>query len=135
MMATSEQERLLIGETWVPATAGTVRDVLDPASGEVIAQVADAGPADVDAAVAQARAVFDDGARLRGGQRARILCRIADLIEEHADELARLETRDRGQPLSISCSTPDKSAPLTPGCSWTAAGWTSSLTSSPPPSR
>lgn len=60
MTATSEQERLLIGETWVPATAGTVRDVLDPASGEVIAQVADAGPADVDAAVAQARAVFDD---------------------------------------------------------------------------
>jgi len=46
----------------VPATAGTVRDVLDPASDEVIAQVADAGPADVDAAVAQARAVFDDGA-------------------------------------------------------------------------
>jgi hypothetical protein len=43
MTAMSEQERLLIGETWVPATAGTVRDVLDPASGEVIAQVADAG--------------------------------------------------------------------------------------------
>jgi acyl-CoA reductase-like NAD-dependent aldehyde dehydrogenase len=62
----------------------------------VIAQVADAGPADVEAAVAQARAVFDDGtwARLPGGQRARILWRIADLIEEHAGELARLETRD-----------------------------------------
>jgi len=94
MTATSEQERLLIGETWVPATAGTVRDVLDPASGEVIAQVADAGPADVDAAGAWAR--------LPGGQRARILWRIADLIEEHADELARLETRDQGQPLNIS---------------------------------
>jgi aldehyde dehydrogenase (NAD+)/betaine-aldehyde dehydrogenase len=104
MTATSEQERLLIGETWMPATAGTVRDVLDPASGEVIAQVAEAGPADVDAAVAQARAAFDDGAwaRLPGGQRARILWRIADLIEEHADELARLETRDQGQPLNIS---------------------------------
>src|SRR5258708_7537794 len=100
MTATSEQERLLIGETWVPATAGTVRDVLDPASGEVIAQVADAGPADVDAAVAQAGAVFDDGAwaRLPGGQRARILWRIADLIEEHADQPARLETPDQGQP-------------------------------------
>ena len=104
MTATSEQERPLIGETCVPATAGTVRDVLDPASGEVIAQVADAGPADVDAAVAQARKVFDDGAwaRLPGGQRARILWRVADLIEEHADELARLETRDQGQPLTIS---------------------------------
>jgi aldehyde dehydrogenase (NAD+)/betaine-aldehyde dehydrogenase len=104
MTATSEQERLLIGETWMPATAGTVRDVLDPASGEVIAQVAEADPADVDAAVAQARAAFDDGAwaRLPGGQRARILWRVADLIEEHADELARLETRDQGQPLNIS---------------------------------
>jgi acyl-CoA reductase-like NAD-dependent aldehyde dehydrogenase len=104
MTATSEQELLLIGETWRPATAGTVRDVLDPATGEVIAQVADAGQADVDAAVAQARAVFDDGAwpGLPGAQRARILWRVADLIEEHADELARLETRDQGQPLSIS---------------------------------
>jgi acyl-CoA reductase-like NAD-dependent aldehyde dehydrogenase len=103
MTTTSEQELLLIGETWMPPTAGTVRDVLDPATSEVIAQVADAGPADVDAAVAQARAVFDDGAwpRLPGAQRARILWRIAEEIEEHADELARLETRDQGQPLSI----------------------------------
>jgi hypothetical protein len=44
MTATSEQELLLIGETWAPAIAGSVRDVLDPASGEVIAQVADASP-------------------------------------------------------------------------------------------
>jgi hypothetical protein len=42
MTATSEQERLLIGETWVPATAGTVRDVLDPASGEFSHQALDA---------------------------------------------------------------------------------------------
>ena len=104
MTATTERELLLIGETWMPATAGSVRDVLDPASGEVIAQVADAGQADVDAAVARARAAFDDGAwpGLPGAQRARILWRVADLIEEHADELARLETRDQGQPLSIS---------------------------------
>ena len=106
MTATTEQELLLIGETWMPATAGTVRDVLDPASGEVIAQVADAGQADVDAAVARARAAFDDGAwpGLPGAQRARILWRIADLIEEHADELARLETRDQGQPLGIAAA-------------------------------
>jgi NADPH-dependent ferric siderophore reductase len=43
-----EQERLLIGETWMPAIAGIVRDVLDPASREVIAQVADADQADVE---------------------------------------------------------------------------------------
>jgi acyl-CoA reductase-like NAD-dependent aldehyde dehydrogenase len=122
MTATSEQELLLIGETWMPATAGTVRDVLDPATGEVIARVADAGQADVDAAVAQARAVFDDGAwpGLPGAQRARILWRIADLIEEHADELARLETRDQGQPLSISAGF---SVPLAAEVFRYYAGW------------
>ena len=49
MTATSEQELLLIGETWAPAIAGSVRDVLDPASGEVIAQVADASRAEKSA--------------------------------------------------------------------------------------
>ena len=91
MTTTSEQERLLIGETWVRAAAGTVRDVLDPASGEVIAQVADAGPADVDAAVAQARAVFDEGtwARLPGGQRAS--CRSVSRVRQPAAGSARDE--------------------------------------------
>src|SRR5580700_3104410 len=105
MTATSEQERLLIGETWVPATAGTVRDVLDPASGEVIAQVADAGPADVDAAA------------------------------RHPASSPATPTSTRPSPAACraACSTPDKSAPLTPGCWWTAAGWTSSLTNLPPP--
>src|SRR5260221_2767835 len=94
MTATSEQERLLIGETWVPATAGTVRDVLDPASGEVIAQVADAGPADVDAAVAQARAVFDAGGwgRLPGGQRRRNLWRVSLPVGGHAHQPSRPRT-------------------------------------------
>src|SRR5260370_41153666 len=108
MTATSEQERLLIGETWVPATAGTVRDVLDPASGEVIAQVADAGPADVDAAVAPARAGFDDGAWAPppGGQRARVLWRTADPTAEHTPQLARPATRAQGPPPNTSARLP-----------------------------
>ena len=132
MTATSEQELLLIGETWAPAIAGTVRDVLDPASGEVIAQVADASRADVDAAVARARAVFDDGAwaSMPGAQRARILWRVADLIEEHADELARLETRDQGQPLSISAGF---SVPMAAEVFRYYAGWCTKIESTAGP--
>ncbi len=132
MTATSEQELLLIGETWAPAIAGSVRDVLDPASGEVIAQVADASRADVDGAVAQARAVFDGGAwpGMPGAQRARILWRVADLIEEHADELARLETRDQGQPLSISAGF---SVPMAAEVFRYYAGWCTKIESTAGP--
>jgi acyl-CoA reductase-like NAD-dependent aldehyde dehydrogenase len=78
---------------------------IDPATGEVIAEVPDASAADVDAAVARARDAFrpDGGWRsLAPAARARLLWRVGDLIEEHADELAELETRDQGQPIGIS---------------------------------
>ncbi|HUK98115.1 MAG TPA: aldehyde dehydrogenase family protein [Gaiellaceae bacterium] len=78
---------------------------IDPATGEVIGEVPDASAADVDAAVARAREAFrpDGGWRsLAPSARARLIWRIGDLIEENADELAELETRDQGQPIGIS---------------------------------
>ena len=91
MTATIEQARLLIGETWMPAIAGTVRDVLDPASREVSLRL----PTPTRRTLSPGTAAFDDGAwrGLTGAQRARILWRIADLIEEHVDERRRLVTR------------------------------------------
>jgi len=91
MTATIEQERLLIGETWMPAIAGTVRDVLDPASREVSLR----SPTPTRQTLSPGTSAFDDGAwrGLTGAQRARILWRIADLIEEHVDERRRLVTR------------------------------------------
>ena len=65
----------------------------------------DASAADVDAAVARARAAFRPGGEWRSlspAARARLLWRVGDLIDEHADELAELETRDQGQPIGIS---------------------------------
>jgi len=78
---------------------------VDPATGEVIAEVPDATSADVDAAVGRAREAFDPkGAwrTLAPAARAQLLWKIGDLIDAHGDELAQLETRDQGQPLGIA---------------------------------
>ncbi|MGZ8701624.1 MAG: aldehyde dehydrogenase family protein [Gaiellaceae bacterium] len=88
----------------MPAAA-QVLETIDPATGEVIAEVPNASAADVDAAVARARAAFRPGSEWRSlapAARARLLWRIGDLIDENADELAALETRDQGQPIGIS---------------------------------
>ncbi|NGO46950.1 aldehyde dehydrogenase family protein [Streptomyces ureilyticus] len=95
---------LLIGGEWQAAASGAEFETLDPATGQPHAQVSLAGTADADAAVRAARAAFEspEWAGLVPAQRARILWRIGDLIEEHAEELAELETRDQGQPLGVS---------------------------------
>jgi acyl-CoA reductase-like NAD-dependent aldehyde dehydrogenase len=76
-------------------------DVLNPASGEVIATVPDGGAEDVDRAVKTARRAFDDGPwpRMERGDRAKILNRFADAIDASLDDLFRLETRNNGRPL------------------------------------
>ncbi len=89
---------LLIGGEWVSG-AGRLEDV-DPATEETIAEVAEAGPDQVDDAVRSAREAFESDA-WRGmdpHRRARLLGRLADLIEERAGELAEIETRDNGKP-------------------------------------
>ncbi|MFL2000340.1 aldehyde dehydrogenase family protein [Microbacterium sp. A1-JK] len=94
---------LLAGE-WIPAGDRARREVIDPATQEVLTTVADATAADVDAAVAAAVAAHADR-RWRGMaplDRARILNRVADLIEADLEELAILETRDNGKPIERS---------------------------------
>jgi phenylacetaldehyde dehydrogenase len=75
-------------------------ETFDPANGHLLAHVASGGSADVDAAVTAARAAFDNGPwpRMTPAQRGKILWRVAELIEEHLDELAALETLDSGKP-------------------------------------
>lgn len=97
-------EPFFLAGTWVDAGERATRAVIDPATGETITTVADATAADVDAAVAAATAAYAD--RRWSGmvplERARILNRVADLIEEHLEELAILETRDNGKPIERS---------------------------------
>jgi betaine-aldehyde dehydrogenase len=89
-------EWLLIGGERVPAAEGRTFDSLNPATGEVFRTVAEAGPEDADRAVRAAVHAFEDWGVRTPIQRATVLYRFADLIEEHADELALIETRDMG---------------------------------------
>ncbi|MBS2552366.1 aldehyde dehydrogenase, partial [Catenulispora sp. NL8] len=99
------QARLFINGTWAePAAGGSYFPSLDPATGALVGTFAEAGPADVDAAVSAARRALADPAwaGITAAERARLLWRVADLIEAHAAELAELETRDQGQPLGVA---------------------------------
>ncbi|MDA2893328.1 aldehyde dehydrogenase family protein [Mycolicibacterium sp. BiH015] len=91
--------RMRIGGTWQSADAS--REVIDPGTGTVIATVPEAGITHVDASVAAARSAFDSGVWhvMPADDRARILWRIADLIDERADDIAVVEAVNQGSPL------------------------------------
>jgi phenylacetaldehyde dehydrogenase len=96
----AHQHELVIDGRVVPT--GDRLTSLDPATGEPLAEVAGAGPAEVDRAVASARAAFDDRrwAGLHPDARATALLAVAGLIEAHADELAQIETLDVGKAIA-----------------------------------
>ncbi|HVE75202.1 MAG TPA: aldehyde dehydrogenase family protein, partial [Actinomycetota bacterium] len=104
-----EPRKMLIGGEWLEAESGETFDTLDPANGQVIAQVPDAGPQDVDKAVEVARKVADEGvwSGMPTARRAEILWKIGDLVEEHKLELSQLETLDQGKPGYMSMAEMD----------------------------
>lgn len=77
-------------------------DDIEPATGNVLAQIPDSDRGDVDAAVAAAKRAFPQWSRTRAEERSRILLKLADLIEANLDELAALESRDNGKPVSLA---------------------------------
>jgi 1-pyrroline dehydrogenase len=89
-----------IGGEWLDGANGGVDEVLDPATGEVIAEVASSSAADVDRAVAAAAGAFAGWAATPPGERATALWRLADRLEEHAGELGTLESRNVGKPIA-----------------------------------
>ena len=92
----SAVENLLIDGARVAAAEGRTFDSVNPANGEVFRTVAEAGAEDADRAVRAAARAFEEWGSRNPVQRAKVLFRWADLIEEHADELALIETRDMG---------------------------------------
>ncbi|MBK5264839.1 MAG: aldehyde dehydrogenase family protein, partial [Alphaproteobacteria bacterium] len=92
---------VFINGDWADATTGELIDIIDPASGGVIAQVQAAGAQDVDQAVRAARVAFDDGpwADLAAPERARFMMKLAEAVERAGAEIAYLETLDNGMPL------------------------------------
>ncbi len=95
----AKEYSLLIGGQWVPAEGGETFETTNPATGEVLARCADASADDVQKAVDAARAAFPAWAAKSAQERAALLLRAADLIDEHAAELAEIETRDNGKPI------------------------------------
>ena len=95
---------LFIEGKWQAAEAQRRIEVVNPATGRVIATTADAGASDVDRAVAAARAAFDKGpwGRLSGQERSKLLWKLAELIDQNADELGLIETLNNGKPLRDS---------------------------------
>jgi aldehyde dehydrogenase (NAD+)/betaine-aldehyde dehydrogenase len=96
------QHRLFVGGEFVDALAGGTVEVRNPHDGSLLAEVAEARAADVDRAVAAARRAFPAWAATSAADRGRLLMRLADAVEAHADELARLESTDTGHPLKDS---------------------------------
>ena len=96
--------RLLIGGERLEAGDGRTFETLDPATGRVIAEVVQAGAGDVDRAVRPAREAFEDGrwSGVAAAERTRIMLAFAQAIEEHADELAELESLDNGKPVKTA---------------------------------
>ena len=96
--------RAFINGLRVAAKSGAVFDCISPVDGQVLTQAARCSGADIDAAVAAARAAFEDRrwAGMAPAQRKRILIRFADLIAEHGDELALTETLDMGKPIQYA---------------------------------
>ena len=97
----TRETRLFIDGEFVDAVSGKTFQTINPATEEVIADVAEADAADVDAAVAAARRAFEgEWSRMRARDRGQLLMRLAQLIDSHRDELAKLESMDNGKPIA-----------------------------------
>jgi aldehyde dehydrogenase (NAD+) len=116
--------RLLIGGKWVDPADGRAFKTINPATEEVLAEVAEAGPRDVERAVAAARAALPAWAALPGAERAKYLFRVARIIQERSRELAVLESMDGGKPIKESR---DVDLPLVAGHFFYHAGWADKL--------
>jgi phenylacetaldehyde dehydrogenase len=123
----SSPRKLLIDGKWVNAASGKTFPVYDPATGEVMVQVAEANAMDVDLAVKAARRAFDEGPwpRMSPSERGRALWKFADLIERHADEFSTLESLDNGKPITVARAA---DLPLTIDMFRYMAGWATKIT-------
>ncbi len=98
------KQKMLINGKWVEAASGKTFPTYNPATGEVLSNVAEGDREDIDRAVKAARAAFETGpwSRISPSERGRMMWRLADLIEKHAEEFAQLECLDNGKPLKIA---------------------------------
>ena len=118
--------QLFINGQWADAASGRSFETPNPATGETLARVAEGEAEDIDRAVRAARRAFEEGpwGRMTTSERGRIIWRIGDLINEHLDELAQLESLDNGKPFAVARAA---DVPLSADMFWYMAGWATKL--------
>ena len=100
----AKPKQMLINGQWVDALSGKTFDVVNPATEQVIAEVAEGEAADINTAVAGARIAFEDGPwrTMTPSERGKLIWKVGDLIEQNNDQLAELETIDNGKPFAVA---------------------------------
>jgi phenylacetaldehyde dehydrogenase len=100
----SKPRKMLINGKWVESASGKTFPTYDPSTGEVLAKIAEGDREDINRAVKAAREAFDNGPwrRLTSSERGRLIWKLADLMEQHLQEFAELETLDNGKPLKVA---------------------------------
>jgi 1-pyrroline dehydrogenase len=102
MSVAVSQHKNFVGGEWVDSAGGETMEVVNPSTGEVIAEVVSSTAEDADRAVQAAKAALPEWLETTPGERAELLFKLADLIDENADELAALESKNVGKPLSYA---------------------------------
>ena len=102
MSVTVASYKNFVGGEWLDAAEGGVEQIVNPATGEVIAEVPKGTEADVDRAVQAAKQAYPEWRDSTPGERAEVLLKLADVIDEHTDELAQIESQNVGKPLAAA---------------------------------
>ncbi|HLH57662.1 MAG TPA: aldehyde dehydrogenase family protein, partial [Streptosporangiaceae bacterium] len=123
---TATPRQLFINGQWADAASGKTFDTPNPATGQTLARVAEGDAEDINRAVRAARAAFDTGpwSRMTASERGRIIWRIGDLILEHTQELAQLESLDNGKPVAVAAAA---DVPLAADLFHYMAGWATKI--------
>jgi phenylacetaldehyde dehydrogenase len=123
---TATPRKLFINGQWVDAASGQTFDTPNPATGETLAAIAEGDAEDINRAVSAARNAFDNGpwSRLTPSERGKLLWKVGDLILEHADELAQLESLDNGKPVDVARGA---DVPLAADMFHYMAGWATKI--------
>ena len=123
---TATPTQLFINGQWSDAASGKTFETPNPATGETLARIAEGGAEDINRAVQAARKAFDDGpwGRITASERGRIIWKIGDLVLEHAEELAQLESLDNGKPYAGALAA---DVPLAADLFHYMAGWATKI--------
>jgi phenylacetaldehyde dehydrogenase len=118
--------QLFIDGQWSDAASGKTFETPNPATGETLATIAEGDAEDIDRAARAARRAFEDGpwSRMTPSERGRIIWRIGDLILEHVNELAQLESLDNGKPMAVAAAA---DVPLAADMFHYMAGWATKI--------